>query len=180
MKVETDRDIKLAVRRLAQRSPDSLAQLIASFADVGGPVGEQVRTFIVGDDLAATRGSLAERIDAFRPSKHRYIQHTDEAQIGVRLELILDAIESLVLPVDPRAAFELIVSLVERDCDAMELCGDHHYSVVAAVNRAISLIAKAGRSLPAEEVRTTVERLVAEDTYATRETLIEVAKDFTS
>lgn len=180
MKLETDRDITLAVRRLAQRPPESLARVLASFANDSGPVGEQVRTFIVADDLAATRSSLVERIDAFRPSRHRYVHRMEEAQIGVRLELILDAIESLVLPVEPYAAFELLVRLIERDGDAMELCGDHHYSVVAAVNRAIGLIAKAGRSLPAEVVRPAVERLVAEDTYATRESLIEVAADFRS
>ena len=171
MKSETDQDIEIAVSRLARRSPESLAQFIASFADDTGPVGEQVRTFIVGDDLAATCESLAERIDAFRPAKHRYVQRAEEAQIGARLELILDSIESLVLPVDAHAAFALIVSLIERDGDAMELCGDQHYSVVAAVNRAIRLVAEAGRSLPQDELRRTIERLIVEDAYGTREAL---------
>lgn len=171
MKSETDRDIETAVCRLAQRSPESLAQFIASFADDTGPVGEQVRTFIVGDDLAATCRSLAERIDAFRPARHRYVQRAEEARIGARLELILDSIESLVLPVDAGAAFALIVSLIERDGDAMELCGDHHYSVVAALNRAIGLVASAGRALPEAQVRRTLERLIMEDAYGTREAL---------
>ena len=178
MKLETDHDFKLAVRRLAQRSPESLARVLASFAYDSGPVGGGA--YLSWPTICLRPAVLAERIDAFRPSRHRYVHRMEEAQIGVRLELILDAIESLVLPVDSRAAFELLVSLIERDGDAMELCGDHHYSVVAAVNRAIYLIAKAGRSLPAEVVRPAVERLVAEDTYATRESLIEVAADFRS
>jgi hypothetical protein len=176
MKSETDPNLEIVVNRLAQRSAAALAQFIASFAEDCGPVGEQVRTFIVGDDLGATCDSLAGRIDAFRFSNHRYVHRAEEAQIGARFELILDSIESLVLPVDPHAAFRLIVSLIERDGEAMELCGDHHYSIVAAVNRAICLVAKAGQSLPKEEVRRTLERLVAEDAYSTREMLTEVAE----
>jgi hypothetical protein len=178
MKLETDQDLEIAVSRLAQRTPDSLANFIASFACESGTIGEQVRTFIVGDDLTATRESLSERIYAFRPSKHRHVRRGEGAQVGERLEFILDSIESLVLSVDSRAAFELLVSLIERDGDAMEQCGDYHDSVAAAVNRAIRLVAKAGRSLPEEEVRRTLERLVAEDAYGTRETLTEVAARF--
>ena len=114
MKLETDQDLEIAVSRLAQRTPDSLANFIASFACESGPIGE----------------------------------------------------------------FELLVSLIERDGDAMEQCGDYHDSVAAAVNRAIRLVAKAGRSLPEEEVRRTLERLIAEDAYGTRETLTEVAARF--
>jgi hypothetical protein len=178
MKLETDQDVELAVSRLTQRSPEALASFIASFACDPGPIGEQVRTFIVGDDLDATCESLAQRIDALRPSRLRHIGRAEEAQIGERLELILDSIESLVLPVNSRAAFELLVTLIERDGDAMECCGDHHYSVAVAVNRAIGLVAKAGRSLPKVEVRRTLERLIAEDAYSTREALTDVATSF--
>jgi hypothetical protein len=180
MKLETDQDVELAVSRLAQRSPEALASFIASFACDPGPIGEQVRTFIVGDDLDATCASLTERIDALRLSRLRHIGRAEEAQIGERLELILDAIESLVLAVNSRAAFELTVRLIERDGDAMECCGDHHYFVAAAVNRAIRLAAKAGRSLPQEEVRRTLERLIAEDSFCTREALAAVAAKFAS
>jgi hypothetical protein len=110
----------------------------------------------------------------------RLFHGAEEAQIGARIELILDSIESRVLPVNSRHAFELIVSLIERDQDAMECCGDHHYSVAAAVNRAIWLVAKVGRSLPESEVKSTLERLIAEDTYCTREALTEVVASFAS
>jgi hypothetical protein len=180
MKSETVPNLEIVVKRLAQRSPASLARLIASFAEDCGPVGEQVRTFIVGDDLGATCDSLAARIDAIRPSNQRSVQRAEEAWIGARLELILNSIESLVLPVDSRAAFRLIVRLIERDGEAVELCGDDHYCVVAALNRAICLVAKAGQLLPEEEVRRTLERLLAEDAYGTREMLAEVAEDLRS
>jgi hypothetical protein len=77
-----------------------------------GPTGEQVRTFIVGDDLAATVAALEARID-----------------------YILDALETLVLPVEPRKAFELLALLVQRDGDAMERCGEHHGSVASVFER---------------------------------------------
>jgi hypothetical protein len=105
-------------------------------------------------------------------------QGAEEAQIGERLERILDSIEKRVLPVNSRVAFELIVSLIEQDREAMDCCGDHHYFVAAAVNRAICLFAKAGKALPAGEVRRTLERLIAEDTYCTREALGELAGHF--
>jgi hypothetical protein len=110
----------------------------------------------------------------------RLFHGAEEAQIGARIELILDSIESQVLPVNSRHAFELIVSLIERDQDAMECCGDHHHSVAAAVTRAIWLVAKVGRSLPESEVKSTLERLIAEDTYCTREALTEVVASFAS
>ena len=74
----------------------------------------------------------------------------------------------LVLPVDPTTAFELLVLLIERDGDAMEQCGDDHWSVQMKLETAAELVAKAMKSLPGRNARQTVERLVAEDGYGTR------------
>jgi len=71
IRIETPRDIETAVVRLRQRSHESLAMFIASLAQDVGPIGEQVRTFIVGDDLAQTRASLEARVDALRSSGSR-------------------------------------------------------------------------------------------------------------
>jgi hypothetical protein len=48
-----------------------------------GPIGEHVRTFIVGDNLAETVASLKERIDALRHERPDYHRHHDGAQVGV-------------------------------------------------------------------------------------------------
>jgi hypothetical protein len=46
-----------------------LATFIALLAFDAGPVAEQVRTFIVGDNLSEVTASLKERIDALRGSQ---------------------------------------------------------------------------------------------------------------
>lgn len=50
--LSTVEQIELARQRLSKRDPNSLVAFILSLAQDSGPVGEQVRTFIVGDDVA--------------------------------------------------------------------------------------------------------------------------------
>lgn len=169
MRIETHQDLQAAIDRLIRRAPASLARFIASLAFDTGPIGEQVRTFIVGDDLAETARSVKARIDALRCSSRRDSRRRSaEQEIGQRFDYILDTIETLVLPVNPHTAFELLVRAIERDGDAMEQCGDDHFSIETAVERAADLLATAAKSLPIREVKATLERLVAEDRYGTR------------
>jgi hypothetical protein len=85
--------------------------------------------------------------------------------VGERLGYILGSIETLVLPVSPATAFELLVLLIERDGDAMEQM---------KLETAATLVATAMKSLSSGEVRQTLERLVAEDGYGTRTPLADV------
>ena len=94
--------------------------------------------------------------------------------MGERIGYILWSIEMLVLPVSPATAFELLVLLIERDGDAMEQCGDDHWSVQMKLKYAAELIAKAMKSLPGRDATQTLERLVAEDRYGTRAPLTAV------
>ena len=50
--IETEVDFARALERLRRRDTGSLAAFILSLAQDSGPVGEQVRTFIVGDVVA--------------------------------------------------------------------------------------------------------------------------------
>jgi hypothetical protein len=178
MRIVTNRDLETAIARLSRRSPESLAAFITSLAQDSGPIGEQVRTFIVGDDLNEAMASIKERIDQLRHLRDRsHRQHSGEV-VGQRLDALLDAIQTLVLPRDPRGALELLLLLIERDADAMESCGDYHDSVQSAVDRAAGLIAKAGQSQQPHEVRMTLTRLVAEDAYGTRRSLAAVMEAF--
>jgi hypothetical protein len=173
VRVETSQDLQNAIARLASRTPESLATFIASLAFDIGPIGEQVRTFIVGDDLSEATASVKERIEALRGSRRSHSRHraNEDEEVGKRLGYILDSIEALVLPVSPATAFELLVLLIERDGDAMEKCGDDHYSVQRELETAAKLVAAAMKSLPSREARETLERLVAEDGYGTRRSL---------
>jgi hypothetical protein len=176
VRIETNQDLQNAIARLASRTRETLATFIASLAFDIGPIGEQVRTFIVGDDLSETTASLKERIEALRGSRRSHSRHpaNEDEEVGKRLGYILESIEALVLPVSPATAFELLVLLIERDGDAMEQCGDDHYSVQTELETAAKLVAAAMKSLPTREVRETLERLVAEDGYGTRRPLADV------
>jgi hypothetical protein len=174
VRIETNQDLETAIARLASRTPETLATFIASLAFDIGPIGEQVRTFIVGDNLSETTASLKERIEVLRGSRRSHSRHRANEEVGERLGYILDSIKVLVLPVSPATAFELLVSLIERDGDAMEQCGDDHYSVQTELETAANLVATAMKSLPSREARETLERLVAEDGYGTRRPLADV------
>ena len=174
MRIETNRDLEAAIARLALRAPEALATFIASLAFDTGPIGEQVRTFIVGDDLSETTASLKRRIDALRGSRRSNSRHRAHEEVGQRLGYILHSIETLVLPLSPARAFELLVLLIERDGDAMEQCGDDSWSVQMQLETAASLVATAMKPLPRIEVKQTLERLVAEDGYGTRTPLAKV------
>ena len=174
--LETTQDVAAAQRRLEGRSPQALAAFIVSLAHDAGPVGEQVRTFIVGDDLAATVESLRERIAALGVADGAAPRDRTGEAVGQRLGYLLEAIETLVLPVDSRRAFELLVLLTERDGEAMECCGDHHDAVTTALERAAGLIEQAIHERPREEVLVVRQLLTATDDYGTRQRLAAVVR----
>jgi hypothetical protein len=60
------------------------------------------------------------------------------------------------------------VALIERDGDALERCGDHHDTVAGALAHAAELVERAIGGLPPQEVRATLQRLVATDDYGVR------------
>ena len=62
MTIETEVDFARGLERLRRRDTGSLAAFILSLAQDSGPVGEQVRTFIVGDVVAEAVEALRVRI----------------------------------------------------------------------------------------------------------------------
>ena len=174
MMISTKADFARALERLRGRDPESLAAFIVSLAQDSGPIGEQVRTFIVGDDVAETVESLRARIGSLRIPEEYEHRHARGREMGASLEFIVESIESLVMPVDPKRAFELLVLFFESDGVAMEKCGDHDFEVTCAFERAAGLIGKAARSLPAGEVTAALEPLLDDDGYGVREALAEV------
>jgi hypothetical protein len=172
--IETKADFARALARLRRRDAEVLAAFILSLAQDCGPVGEQVRTFIVGDDVAETAESLRKRISSLRiPEEHEH-RHARGREMGASIEFIVESIETLVLPVDPRIVFGLLVKLFEADGVAMENCGDHACEVSCAFERAAELIGKAAQSMPRAEVVAALERLLDEDGYGVRGVLAEV------
>lgn len=174
MRIQTTADFETAIARLSRRSPESLAAFIASLAQDTGPIGEHVRSFIDADDPLAIVASLEERIDGLCQSKQRASRYRSGEDVGERFGYLVDAIETTILPSDPRNAFRLLVALIERDGDGMETCEDEGYSVTTTIDRACVLLAQAATSLPADEVLVTLRRLIAEDGYGTRDSLTAV------
>ena len=172
--METKADFTWALERLRRRDAESLAAFILSLAQDVGPIGEQVRTFIVGDDVKETVGSVRERIDNLGTPTEYAHRHARGREIGASLGYVLDSIETLVLPVNPKAAFQLLVKLFEADAVAMENCGDHDFEVSSAFERAADLIGWAGKSMPHREVIAALEALLEEDGYGVRGPLAEV------
>jgi hypothetical protein len=174
MMITTQKEFTWALERLRLRDSESLAAFIMSLAHDSGPVGEQVRTFIVGDDVVETVESLEERIGSLRtPTESDYRQRRGE-EIGEHLEYILDSVETLVLPADPKRAFELLVRVFKADEVAMENCGDHDYEVSSAFERAVGLIGEAAKSVSRAEVTAALEPLLDDDGYGVRGALAEI------
>src|ERR1700730_7802443 len=98
MMLTTKQELAHALERLQGRDPQMLAAFIVSLVHDSGPIGEQVRTFIVGDDVVETVESVRERIRSLRiPGEYEH-RHARGKEIGASLQYILDAIETLVLP----------------------------------------------------------------------------------
>ena len=84
---------------------------------------------------------------------------------------MLDGIETLVLPTEPRRAFSLLVEFVEADARAMESCGEHTQAVECAFERAAAMMAEAAEAMPVVDVTAEVSRLMAVDAYGLRRVL---------
>jgi hypothetical protein len=172
--ITTQKEFALALERLRRRDSATLATFIMSLAHDSGPIGEQVRTFVIGDDVVETVDSLRGRIGSLRtPTESDYRRRLGE-EIGERLGFILDLIETLVLPADPKSAFYLLVSVFKADAAAMENCGDHDYEVSCAFERAAELIGNAAKSVSPAEVKAGLEPLLDDDGYGVRGALAEV------
>jgi hypothetical protein len=167
-RLQTHEGVAEARVRLRQRNADVLADFIVSLAQQVGPVGDQVRTFIVGDDVEETVDALRERITCLEPPSDYDRRHGQGQQIGTSLELILNSIEHLLLPVDSTAAFDMLVAVFEADAVAMENCGDHDWEVSRAYERAARLMDTTAKSLPRGTVAGRLRELIANDGYGMR------------
>jgi hypothetical protein len=174
VKFENNEDFERALERLQRRDSGSLAAFVMSLATQTGPVGDQVRTFIIGDDLSETVESLRQRIGGLATASEYEHRHSLGREMGVNLDFIVDSIERLVLPIDANAAFELLTKVFEKDAVAMENCGDHDWEVACAYERAVGVMAAAAKDLPRPSVEERVKALIKGDEYGIRDGLAAV------
>jgi len=174
VKIENKEDFERARERLRRRDSDSLAAFLMSLATQSGPVGEQVRTFIVGDDLSETVESLRQRIGELAVASEYEHRHSLGREMGASLDFIVDSVERLVLPIDANAAFELLAAVFEADAVAMENCGEHDWEVACAYERAVGVMTAAATNLPRSSVKERVKALIEGDEYGMRDGLASV------
>ena len=125
----------------------------------------------MGDDLAEAARSIKERIEGLEVPDEYAHRHARGREMGTSLEFIVESIESLVLPVNPPLAFELLVAVFKADGVALENCGDHHREVECAYQSAAGVMAEAAKTLPSAEIKEKIEALIAGDSYGLRERL---------
>ncbi len=176
MRLESNEDVAIALERLAGRNPSTLAQFILSLAFDSGPVGEQVRTFIVGDDMAEASAAIRVRIERLSDSASERSRNRAGADVAQRLAFIVGAIETQVLPIDPRVAFDLLLEVMQRDGEAVEASGDCDHEVAMALERAGALVLGTAELLPKAYVQNALGPLLATDDYGTRRSLQALAK----
>jgi hypothetical protein len=99
--IETKDDFARVLERLRRRDPEALAAFILSLVQDAGPVGEQVRTFIVGDNVAEVAKSVSEGIKGLEILDEYAHRHARGREMGEHLAFIVESIERLVLPVGP-------------------------------------------------------------------------------
>jgi hypothetical protein len=177
VRIDTQEEFERAHERLRRRDSDSLAAFLMTLAVDSGPIGEQVRTFIVGDDVAETVESVRQRIKGLEiPSDYEH-RHSHGREMGVSLDFIVDSVERLVLPVDVKAAFHLLAALFEADGVAMENCREHDWEAACAYQRAQKVMAEAAKSLPRAAVGEAVKALIDQDGYGMRAGLASVVPE---
>ena len=176
MRIDTVQGEAETIEQLSRRDSKSLAAFIVSLAQDDGPVGGHVRTSVLGDEVDQVSASIKERIASIEGIAEYEYRHRRGAEVAQRLNFILDAVERLVLPVDPRCAFELLVRFFESDGVAIESCGDHDQGVTCAFERAALLMGLAVTELPRVEVEATLRKLLKDDYYGVRHALGSVAR----
>lgn len=155
------------VRRLAGRGAEPLARFILTLARDDNGIGAYVQCFLAGDDLPACTRLIEATLHGIRRGERPYDRrHALDDVYLRRLDHLLDVIELVVLPADPRAAFGLLVQVIEADDDIENLLQEAW--TTPTFERAAGLFAAAARAVPAAEVGPVVARLLARDNFGHR------------
>jgi len=167
--MDTTEEFEKTLARLSRRPSDVLARFILSLAFDGGPIEEHVQTFVCGEDVPAAAASIGARIRSLASHANSGSRAVYAAGEFVRrFGYILDAIDMLVLPDAPRAAFDLLVELIECDRIGIEICNDMDFELQTECDRAAGLVERAFEADPATALLDRLEALVEEDDYGVR------------
>jgi hypothetical protein len=172
--VHTIDGVAQALAQLQQRDPSVLASFIVSLAQDPGPIGEQVRAFIVGDKIAATLESLRGRIGDVRTMTERDLRYQRGKQIGERLGFILDSIQTSVCRSIRKARLIRWSPSSSAMVMPWRVIGIMISRSPARSSEPPNRLAKRGASLPTTDVLETLQQLLDADGYGVRAPLAAV------
>lgn len=161
-----------AARWLGRCSAKTLASFILTLLDAPHGVGEYVEAFIASEEPARAVGLIDSQIAALGQADREYDwRHRRGSSFVARCGLLLDAIETIVLPVDAAATVQLLERFYEREAQVVDGSFDDEPGLSRLFERAAQLFQRAGAGLPVLEVEPIRLRLLARDDYGWREPL---------
>ncbi len=156
-----------SLQRLAGRGPEALARFILTLAQDADGIGAYVRSFIAGDNVAEAQKVLETELGEIREGERMYDYRHRRGDVHLRrLDHVLDAIELVVCPADPRAAFELLTQVITADGEVAEQSGDAWLQ--PTFDRACDLWLSAAKAVSQPEADEVLRTLTASDRYGLR------------
>lgn len=158
-----------AKRRLDQRSPEALAAFILTLLHEPHGIGAYVEAFIFADEPGRAFELVEAQIRTLRRVETDYEwRHRRGDDFCAQADLVLEAIEHVVLPRDAAGALRLLERLYESEPAIVDGSLGDDDGPSRLFERAAGLFHTAGRRLPAVEVETIRGRLMARDDYGLR------------
>ncbi|MGH8254652.1 MAG: hypothetical protein ACRET0_00355 [Steroidobacteraceae bacterium] len=158
-----------ARQQLEQRSSEALAAFILTLLHAPQGVGACVEAFIAADEPERSVGLIEAQISALRRGETDYEwRHRRGEDFTARAELVLDAIEHVVLPRDAAGALRLLERFYDSEREIADGSFGDDFGLSCVFERAARLFQAAGGALPAAEVDALRERLLAHDDYGFR------------
>lgn len=165
-----------ARQRLEERSSEALTAFILTLLHAPHGVGAHVDAFIAADEPERSVGLVEGQISALRRGETDYEWcHRRGDDFTARAELVLDAVEHIVLPRDAAGALRLLERFYESEREIADGSFGDDFGLSCLFERAARLFHAAAGQLATAEVDDLRERLLAHDDYGLRRHLREAS-----
>jgi hypothetical protein len=172
MAIQTKDQLEQARIALERRSPGELVAFILSLAQASNGIGDYVHAFAVADTPDASADLLRSELSFLQRGEREYdVRHRRSFEFVARVERLLDAIECILLPADPAAAFDLLAQFIESDEQIVDHCIEDDFGASEVFGRACELLLTVARTLPVAVARPVLVRLSADDPCGLRSRL---------
>ena len=154
---------------LERRSSEELARFIVTLLQAPHGVGAYIEAFIAADEPELLAGIIEDQISALRRGESDYEwRHRRGDDFTARAELVLDAIEHVVLPSDAAGAVRLLERFYECERDIVDGSFGDDIGLSQVFERAATLFHVAAGRLTTAKVDALRERLLAHDDFGLR------------